>query len=76
MPARVSAARAAGVRTVFAAPGAGDTGGVRIVPVRHVKDALTWAEASRRHVVPTGGLRSTAVGRPPNGPREPTENAL
>lgn len=40
---RVSAARAAGIRTVLAAADGGDRDGVRIVPVRRVKDALTWA---------------------------------
>jgi DNA repair protein RadA/Sms len=46
---RFAAARAAGLRIVFAPAGAssGAVEGVRVVPVRHVRDALTWA-ASRR----------------------------
>jgi DNA repair protein RadA/Sms len=43
MGPRLAAARAAGIRTVFG-PGSGsEHQGVRIVPVRHVRDALTWA---------------------------------
>jgi hypothetical protein len=49
MAARLSVARAAGIRTVFAAPGTEGIDGVRIVPVHHAKEALTWAGASRRH---------------------------
>jgi len=46
MEPRLAAARAAGVRTVFG-PTVGDDGaGIRIVPVRHVRDALTWASRS------------------------------
>jgi DNA repair protein RadA/Sms len=40
---RIAAARAAGVREVFAAADIGDRDGLRVVPVRHVRDALTWA---------------------------------
>jgi len=40
---RLSAAAAAGVRTVFAPVGTTASDGLRIVPVRHVKEALTWA---------------------------------
>jgi DNA repair protein RadA/Sms len=76
LSARLSAARAAGIRTVFAAPGTGAIDGVRIVAVRHVKDALTWAGASRRRGERTAGLRSTGVDGPSNGPRERVENAL
>jgi DNA repair protein RadA/Sms len=43
MPSRLAAARAVGIRTVYA-PGHGHPGeGLRVVPVRHVRDALTWA---------------------------------
>lgn len=42
MRQRLSAARAAGIRTVFAPVDSGGSPGVRIVPVRHVRDALTW----------------------------------
>ena len=42
MGQRLSAARAAGIKTVFG-PAGGDPDGVRIRPVRHVRDALTWA---------------------------------
>ncbi len=43
MGPRLAAARAAGVRTVFAAAPGAERDGVRIVPVAHVLDALTWA---------------------------------
>jgi DNA repair protein RadA/Sms len=43
MAARLSAARAAGLRTVFVPEGAGPADGLRSVPVRHVMQALTWA---------------------------------
>ena len=45
MAARLSAARAAGVRMVFAPAGTEPPEGIRHVPVRHVKEALTWAAA-------------------------------
>jgi DNA repair protein RadA/Sms len=40
---RTSAARAAGVATVFGPAGMPPTEGLRLVPVGHVSDALTWA---------------------------------
>jgi len=43
MGARLSAARAAGVRTVFAPVGPEVSDGIRHVPVHHVTQALTWA---------------------------------
>jgi hypothetical protein len=43
MAQRLAAARAAGVETVFAPTEAEAADGPRIVPVRHVRDALTWA---------------------------------
>jgi DNA repair protein RadA/Sms len=67
MPARISVARAAGIRTVFAAPGTEGIDGVRIVPVHHAKEALTWAGASRRHAERAEGVRSTAIDGPTNG---------
>ncbi len=45
MEQRLSAARAAGVRTVFAAPGSSGGSELDVIPVRHVKDALTWASS-------------------------------
>jgi len=43
MAQRLAAARAAGIRTVYA-PGEGGSGdGCRVVSVRHLADALTWA---------------------------------
>jgi DNA repair protein RadA/Sms len=45
MGGRLAAARAAGIRTVFAPVGTAGAEGLRIVPVRRVKDALTWAGA-------------------------------
>jgi DNA repair protein RadA/Sms len=47
MSSRLAAARAVGVRTVFAPPGGEPMDGIVIVPVRHVKDALTWAAGRR-----------------------------
>jgi DNA repair protein RadA/Sms len=47
MSNRLAAARAVGVRTVFAPPGSEPADGIAIVPVRHVKDALTWATGRR-----------------------------
>jgi DNA repair protein RadA/Sms len=51
MAARLSAARAAGIRTVFAPAGVEVTGELRHVPVHHVRQALTWAAR-------TGGARA------------------
>jgi DNA repair protein RadA/Sms len=52
---RLAAARAAGIETVLAPAGTAPSGDVRIVPVRHVKDALTWVGASpRRDLAVTG----------------------
>ena len=42
MAQRFAAARAAGVSTVFAPPGEIAHGGVQVVPVRHVIEALPW----------------------------------
>ena len=42
MAPRLAAARAAGVSTVFAPPGAPSLEGVRVVPVRHVAEGLAW----------------------------------
>jgi DNA repair protein RadA/Sms len=53
MTARLSAARSAGIRTVFAADATPPLEGVRHVRIRHVKEALTWA---------TGPSRRTATG--------------
>jgi DNA repair protein RadA/Sms len=46
MSSRLASARAAGVRTVYAPAGTEPVTGVRIVGVRHVKEALTWASTS------------------------------
>jgi DNA repair protein RadA/Sms len=43
MPQRLAAGRAARCQTVFAAADAPRSGGSRVVPVRHVRDALSWA---------------------------------
>jgi DNA repair protein RadA/Sms len=45
MGARLSAARAAGLHTVFVPEGAQGLEGLSPVPVRHVMQALTWAAA-------------------------------
>jgi DNA repair protein RadA/Sms len=47
MGPRLAAARAAGIETVFAPPGTVSAAGLRVVPVRHLKDALTWAGLGR-----------------------------
>lgn len=43
MGARLAAARAAGIRTVYAAAEQAAPEGVRVRPVRHVREAVTWA---------------------------------
>jgi DNA repair protein RadA/Sms len=48
MAQRLSAARAAGIGTVFAPGEGGVRDGIRVVPVRHLRDALTWASPSGR----------------------------
>jgi predicted ATP-dependent serine protease len=45
MAARLSAAKAAGLRTVFVPEGTEPANALRLVPVRHVMQALTWAAA-------------------------------
>jgi DNA repair protein RadA/Sms len=45
MAARLSAARAASLRTVFVPEGTEPANALRLVPVRHVMQALTWAAA-------------------------------
>ena len=45
MEQRLAAARVAGVSTVFAPIDRGLSDGPRVVTVRHVKDALTWASS-------------------------------
>jgi predicted ATP-dependent serine protease len=44
MEQRLAAARLAGVSTVFA-PSDRGSDGIRVITVRHVKDALTWASS-------------------------------
>jgi DNA repair protein RadA/Sms len=44
---RLASARAAGIRTVFAPPGTAEDRDLRIVPIRHLRDALTWAAVGR-----------------------------
>jgi DNA repair protein RadA/Sms len=47
MSQRLAAARAAGVSTVFGAADETVAEGVKVVPVRHVSQALAWASAQR-----------------------------
>lgn len=49
MAQRFAAARAAGVTTIFAPEGEGAPEGVRVMPVRHVAQALAWAAGSASH---------------------------
>lgn len=45
LPARIAAAAAAGIRTVYAPHDAPSSGrGVRVLTVRHVREAVRWAE--------------------------------
>jgi DNA repair protein RadA/Sms len=76
MRARLGAARAAGIRTVFAPSDSVRVDGLTIVAVRHVKDALTWAGSSPRRSDRTAGPRSADDGERPNGPRELAEKGL
>jgi hypothetical protein len=48
MAQRISAAAAAGLEVLFAPPGERAPKGLRIVPVHHVSEALTWAEGRSR----------------------------
>ena len=66
MAARISAARAAGLRTVFVPEGTEPADALQSVPVRHVMQALTWAAA--RH-----GGRTDAVRPRPMVPKWPKE---
>ena len=66
MAQRLGAARAAGIRTAFAPAGTAPTSGLRIVPVRHLKDALTWALAgpsTRRRRPTEPDPEATGAGR-------------
>jgi DNA repair protein RadA/Sms len=54
MPQRLAAAEAAGCRYVFAAPGQDTRGHPRLVPVRDVAEALSWANTQE------SGARSRA----------------
>jgi DNA repair protein RadA/Sms len=49
MSQRFAAARAAGVTTIFAPEGEVAPEGVRVTPVRHVAEALSWAAGSASH---------------------------
>jgi DNA repair protein RadA/Sms len=66
MGARLSAARAAGLHTVFVPEGAQVLEGFRPVPVRHVMQALTWAAARPTSV---SGPRPLGVPAKRNGPK-------
>ncbi len=48
MSQRLAAAKAAGVEAVYSPGGPDSVAGIRIVPVRHVKEALTWAAVRSR----------------------------
>ena len=47
LPQRLSAAKAAGIETVVGPPAGSAPAGVRIVPVRHVREALQWSKRGR-----------------------------
>jgi DNA repair protein RadA/Sms len=64
---RLAAARAAGIGTVFAPTGTTPDRDVRIVPVRHVKDALTWAGTFPRR--PHAAAGRAGAGPPTGRPR-------
>ena len=67
MGARLSAARAAGLHTVFVPEGAKGLEGLRPVPVRHVMQALTWAAARPASVPGPPALGLPAKGKGPKG---------
>lgn len=50
MGQRLAAARAAGVSTIFGPGTRGSEAGIRVVPVRHLSDALRWARPGRAPV--------------------------
>lgn len=58
---RFQAARAIGVRTVFCAGEASSSPDLRIVPVRHVRDALEWTRGASPRVRETRAARAAAV---------------
>jgi len=66
MAARLSAARAAGLRTVFVPEGTDPADALRSIPVRHVMNALTWAAARP-------GERTDAISPRPMVPKWPKE---
>ncbi|MGH2766876.1 MAG: S16 family serine protease, partial [Actinomycetota bacterium] len=63
---RLAAAAAAGIRTVFCAGDADPPQGVRVVRVRRLGDALSWAGAGgrsgRRGVSGTGATEAATTG--------------
>jgi predicted ATP-dependent serine protease len=69
---RLAAAVAAGADTVFLAGEASPPSGIRIVPVRHVRDALTWAASTparaplRRASAEAGARLGGRTGEAPN----------
>jgi len=67
MGARLSAARAAGLHTVFVPEGAKGLEGLRPVPVRHVMQALTWAAAGPASV--PGSPPALGLPAKGNGPK-------
>lgn len=48
MAQRLSAAASAGIELVFAPPATASRKGLRLVPVEHLGDAVTWASARKR----------------------------
>jgi predicted ATP-dependent serine protease len=48
MEQRLAAAVGAGCSTVFCAGSVGSPAGLRVVPVRHVAEALSWADGGPR----------------------------
>jgi DNA repair protein RadA/Sms len=69
MGRRLAAARASGVRRVFTPTGTDPEAGLELIPIGHVKEALTWAAAAsrgRRNGDPAGpgGVGETV----PDGP--------
>jgi DNA repair protein RadA/Sms len=73
MGARLAAASAAGIRTVFAPRATDPPAGVRLVPVRRLAEALSWMRSEGRSVSGRAGGRSPGATRKPTPTAAPSE---
>jgi DNA repair protein RadA/Sms len=84
MGQRLAAARAAGVRTVFAPMETTPVPGLRVIEIRHLKEALTWAprrirgrhDVAAREVLPPAGAPRGAAARGANGSKTGSDQAF